>query len=342
MEEKLLVGAKHLDKAAKQEHELRKATIELEERRRQELELARELEKREEDQILVEEQFESLQDEVDAKSRKLKKVWNKYQSMKSMLEDTESDLNRAREDAGNIIRDLKRQNKLKQLIVDYFIPPDIVELLSRKAQWDEASDEYVLMRKNLVGNAMKGRRPVSATGLRRPESQFAKHRKKFDQNPRYRADNISNFGLDMPDRTTADYEGPAMSQRVKAALDAALIGEDEDEIEFDSPENLPEFNPYLNYPGDDNDRDGDRDRDRDKDRSRDKRSSGRPKSSSRRRNKSDRRKRPGSAARVRGRGSRKEADVSRERDEFGAMYSRESQDRDAQEEYPTARGLVGR
>ena len=55
-----------------------------------------------------------------------------------MLEDTESDLNRAREDAGNIIRDLKRQNKLKQLIVDYFIPPDIVELLSRKAQWDEA------------------------------------------------------------------------------------------------------------------------------------------------------------------------------------------------------------
>ena len=135
------------DKAAKQEHELRKATIELEERRRQELELARELEKREEDQILVEEQFESLQDEVDAKSRKLKKVWNKYQSMKSMLEDTESDLNRAREDAGNIIRDLKRQNKLKQLIVDYFIPPDIVELISRKAQWDEASDEYILMQK---------------------------------------------------------------------------------------------------------------------------------------------------------------------------------------------------
>ena len=381
MEEKLLVGAKHLDKAAKQEHELRKATIELEERRRQELELARELEKREEDQILVEEQFESLQDEVDAKSRKLKKVWSKYQTMKSMLEDTESDLNRAREEAGNIIRDLKRQNKLKQLIVDYFIPPDIVELLSRKAQWDEASDEYVLMRKNLVGNAMKGRRPVSATGLRRPESQFAKHRKKFDQNPRYRADNISNFGLDMPERTTADYEGPAMSQRVKAALDAALIGEDEDEIEFDSPENLPEFNPYLNYPGDDADRDGDRDRDRDRDRSRDRRS-GRPKSSSRRRNKSDsRRKRPGTAGRH-GRGSRKESESSRDRrnddvstnfascfflilpifpsiimplsnnpfihaacllsQEFSNMYSQESTDRDAQEEYPTARGLVGR
>ena len=109
-----------------------------------------------------------------------------------------------------------------------------------------------------------------------------------------------------------------MSQRVKAALDAALIGEEEDEIEFDSPENLPEFNPYLNYPGDDNDRDGERDRDRD--RSRDKRSGGRPESSSRRRNKSDRRKRPGSAARSRGRGSRKEEDMSRNRDvSFGPV-----------------------
>jgi hypothetical protein len=46
------------------------------------------------------------------------------------------------------------------------------------------------------------------------------------------------------------HPGPAISQRVKAALDAALIGEDEDEIEFDSPENLPEFNPYLTYGGD--------------------------------------------------------------------------------------------
>ena len=51
----------------------------------------------------------------------------------------------------------------------------------------------------------------------------------FFQNPRYRADNITNFELDQPERTTADYEGPAISQRVKAALDAALIGEDEGE-----------------------------------------------------------------------------------------------------------------
>ena len=302
MEEKLLIGGQLMDKAAKQEYELRQAQIELEERRRQELELARELEKREEANIMVEEQFETLQEEADAKTRKLKKVWNKFQAVKTKLLDLEEEASREREDMVDTIRELTRQDKLKQLIVDYFIPPDIVALLNRNAQWDEANDQWVMLKRNIVGNAMKGRRPISATGLRRPETEYAKHRKKFDSNTRYRADNIANFELDMPDRTTADYEGPAISQRVKAALDAALIGEDEDEIEFDSPENLPEFNPYLNYQGDDGDQD------RTRERSRDKRSGGRPKSSSRRRVKSDsRRKRPGTAGRH-GRGSRKEAD----------------------------------
>jgi hypothetical protein len=149
---------------------------------------------------------------------------------------------------------------MKQLVLDYFIPPEIVEMLNRKAQWDETSDavsffffleiflfwnelfpgpsptkhlfpfsltlllifffyshflrhpamKWIIPRKNLVGNGMRGaRRPVSATGLRRPETDYAKHRKKFSSNPRYRADNITNFELDQPERTTADYEGAA-------------------------------------------------------------------------------------------------------------------------------------
>ena len=33
--------------------------------------------------------------------------------------------------------------------LDYFIPPDIVEMLNRKAQWDETSDAWIIPRKNL-------------------------------------------------------------------------------------------------------------------------------------------------------------------------------------------------
>ena len=48
MEEKLISGGELMDKAAKQEYALRQAQIELEERRLQEAELARELAEREE------------------------------------------------------------------------------------------------------------------------------------------------------------------------------------------------------------------------------------------------------------------------------------------------------
>ena len=151
------------------------------------------------------------------------------------------------------IRDLQRQLKLKDTILDNFVPPDEVEQLNRRATWNEENESWQVARLDISGNKIRGRRPLSANNSRRPESEFARHRKQYDKNPRYRSDNIVDFDLDMPQRTTHDYEGPAMSQRVQAALNAALIGE-EDEVTFQPPENLPNatnFNPYLNYNGED-------------------------------------------------------------------------------------------
>jgi len=50
--------------------------LENEERRRQEAQLARELE---EANALIEDQYASMAEEVEAKTRKLRKVWNKLQ-----------------------------------------------------------------------------------------------------------------------------------------------------------------------------------------------------------------------------------------------------------------------
>lgn len=99
-------------------------------------------------------------------------------------------------------------------------------------------------------HSMRPRRAVSAVGMRRPESEFSRHRKGYDNNPRYKGDNVLDMELDMPERTTQDYEGAAMSQRVQAALNAALAG-DEEEVEFSGPQNMPNLNPYLNYNADD-------------------------------------------------------------------------------------------
>ena len=45
-------------------------------------------------------------------------------------------------------------------------------------------------------------------------------------------ENIIQIELDMPNRTTRDYEGPAVAPRIQAALDAAL--QDEDDLTLDA------------------------------------------------------------------------------------------------------------
>ena len=317
MEEKLLIGGQLMSKAAKQEAELRRAQLELDERRRQEQTLAMELAEKEEANMLMEEQYTSMQDEVEVKTRKLKKLWSKYQAQKTEVKDLQNEFQQEREDMLDTIRELTRQLKLKQVITEHFIPPEEVEKLNARAQWSDENDTWSIRRLEFSGNAVRGVHKITAQGLRRPETDFARQRKGYDSNARYKSDNMENLELDMPERTTQDYEGAAMSQRVQAALDAALMGED-DEIEFQAPENLPDCNPYLNYNPDDgagrNQYDGSR-----------KRKEGRK----------SKKKRPTTANR-RGRGERRhKEDVMDPRSLMG-RYD------DDVEEYPSARGLVGR
>ncbi len=50
--------------------------------------------------------------EIEVKTRKLKKVWTKIQSSKQEIEDLQAEFARDREDIADTIRDLTRQLKL--------------------------------------------------------------------------------------------------------------------------------------------------------------------------------------------------------------------------------------
>ena len=81
-------------------------------------------------------------------------------------------------------------------------------------------------------------RPVSHSALIRPTSAFACELASdlSNNNPRFRADNVLSFDLDMPERTTADYEAD-VNPTVRAALSAAL--QDDEQLEVEAQENLP-------------------------------------------------------------------------------------------------------
>lgn len=180
--------------------------MELEERRRQEANLARELE---EANIMIEDQYASMADALEGKTRKLKKVWNKYQMAKSEIRDLSEEFQKERADMLDTIRELNKQLKLKQLLLDAFVPREESERIEARAVWDDDADEWGLRKLEISGNRIRIRRPPSTlspsfTALysalpmntARPVSQLSLAKQQTDADPRYRVDNVANMELE--------------------------------------------------------------------------------------------------------------------------------------------------
>lgn len=61
--------------------------------------------------------------------------------------------------------------------------------------------------------------------------RYARMAANYDPNPRFRNKQILTLDMDLPGRTTRDYEPPQLAPQVVAALEAAL--QDEEDLELD-------------------------------------------------------------------------------------------------------------
>eukprot|EP00793_Prasinoderma_coloniale_P000109 PRCOL_00005617-RA len=224
MESKVLHGDENLlDRTEKQEALLKAKEAALQEQRAMQEEQASHIAQLEEERVMQDESYANIQDEVEAKTKKLKKLFGKYQQARTEVADLEAEFQQEREDMLDTIRTLQQQLKLKSLVIDAFIPPEEVSKIMARAHWDEDSEQWLVQRIDHAGNVHRQRRPMSAANQRRPTSDYAKVANAMgDFNPRYRSENILNLDLDMPERTTYDYEGPGHNPRVQAALNAAF------------------------------------------------------------------------------------------------------------------------
>ncbi|CAM9533070.1 unnamed protein product, partial [Hapterophycus canaliculatus] len=144
-----------------------------------------------------------------------------------------------------------------KVVITNFVPPEEVTSVERRAQWNEEASAWLIPRLELAGNSIRMRRPVSAAGLPRPETEYARHRKGYDSNPRYKYDNIIAQDLDMPERTTQEYEGPGMVSRVQPAVVMPLDA-DEEEVTFSTVADTAPPQPYLQYGPDESGASGDK------------------------------------------------------------------------------------
>ena len=221
MESKLLHGVDDLELRNKMlEEAAAKGQRDIEDRERAKAEREREIEKLEEAKLLKEEKFASKKEEAADKTRKLKKMFGKYQTAKEDLEEHAAAIGREKDDMMDSIRLLRRQMKLKDAIIEAFIPLEVADKVTARAVWDEDDEQWALERLASRASSSENSRqllsrcPVSATpGCVRPTTDHARVAAALgDLNSRYKSENILNLELDAPDRTTFDW-APADERR---------------------------------------------------------------------------------------------------------------------------------
>ncbi|KAK9824688.1 hypothetical protein WJX72_012423 [[Myrmecia] bisecta] len=220
MESKLIRGEARggLEAVARQtEAAVQQRTLELEGRRRQQAEKVAEILELEEEHLSAEGKLSSLEEEAAKLTRKMKRLLNKCRGVDAEVADTLDEWAHEKEDLLDSLRELHQQMALKNLVIEAFIPQREVQKVTKRAAWDEEHQTWVLQRLSDTtnqrngsgGGVTMGKRPMSTAGQRRPASEFALAASSLgDHNPRFKCENLLTLELDMPERTTFDYQGP--------------------------------------------------------------------------------------------------------------------------------------
>ncbi|KAJ3192198.1 Kinesin-like protein kif3b [Irineochytrium annulatum] len=205
LEAKLLVGGMNIaDRVAHQERELQVAQLAVRQQKKAERELQQQLELKQEIHLQMEENYASLQEEVDSKSKKLKKLWAKLTVAKTEISDLQDEFRNEREDLLDTIRELSRELSLKTAIIENFIPAEEGRKIEGRAQYDDELNDWVLTRLTSLNLATKVKRPCALQKAKWPISQFARTMIAAQEGGyRYHNDNILNIKLDLPERTTS-------------------------------------------------------------------------------------------------------------------------------------------
>ncbi|XP_052862737.1 kinesin-like protein Klp68D [Anopheles cruzii] len=233
LEGQLVKGGKNiLDTYTERQFELEKKLSEIAERKKREIEMQQQLELQEESTMEIRETFTSLQQEAELKTRKLKKCYAKCMALKQELQDTRDEHNRDRRELEMTQNELIKELKRLLLVIDNFVPAEVKSRLYTQAKYDDEAEEWFLNGNMMLSSHHVVSRPVAEPNRRRPMSEYALHMIKTNSADavRYKGENIMNYELDMPLRTTYEYSNPKVSASLQAVLAEAMQTEDDIDI----------------------------------------------------------------------------------------------------------------
>ncbi|CAF1223039.1 unnamed protein product [Adineta ricciae] len=235
MESKLITGGKDIvTHTSEQEETLRQKRRLIAEAERRHREVQQRLAEGEEERQTINQKYTNIKEEVDDKRAKRDKLSKHLKKIEAKRTEIVEHQQSAREELEAEQREIQKQTKLLQLIIENFIPKDERERLYKRIQFDDQQNQWTLKELSKETDQM-AHRPVSARHTRRSFTANS-HVDAIPEIAHFRSENIMLLQLDHPTRTTRDYEGPVVAPAIQAAIENAMKGEEN--IELDA-NNIP-------------------------------------------------------------------------------------------------------
>ncbi|XP_003747767.1 kinesin-like protein KIF3B [Galendromus occidentalis] len=220
LESKLLGGKDIIEHTNEQERALERKRREIAEQKRIEREMIKKLELHEESASEIREDYTSLQQEVDSKTKKLRKLYGKLQAARIDIKDLTEEHNRERREIEATQHDLTKELKLKYMIIENFIPiQEKAKILSRIV-FDDETENWDLLPYSMILNNELGTSAVHPLADSHNPKRLLREmaRKRYLEAARSQLD----FSLEVVNLRVREYHPPEVSPTLKALLGESM------------------------------------------------------------------------------------------------------------------------